>query len=272
MNYKRHYDNLMSTRLDIKLRRIEEKKQGVYFEGHHIIPKCKGGSGNSNRPKNNPNIVLLTSREHFLAHWLLWRIYKDRQMSLAFHKMMSFTKNTNRITSSRGYEEARESFRLTNIGNQYSLGKTKVISEEQKKRQSEKMKGRNTGDSNPAKRFEVRQKISEKLKGVKKSEDHVRKMIERGGVKKECPHCKLFFDIRNANKWHFDNCLLNPNGNKRKKTNFDKGNTYGCKKILDIENEKIFNSVKEASEYFQVSTVTISRWVKREFKVKYYID
>lgn len=124
----------MLSRLSAKPQRLLFKKNGDYFEGHHIIPKCKGGSGNSNRPKNNPNIVLLTAREHFLAHWLLWRIYRDRQTSLSFHKMISTNKNQNRITSSRGYQEARESFKLTNIGNQYSKGKTKIVSEEQKKK------------------------------------------------------------------------------------------------------------------------------------------
>ena len=139
----------MSSRLSFKSERLVLKKNGSYFEGHHIIPKYKGGSGNSNRPKNNPNIVLLTAREHFLAHWLLWRIYRDRQTSLSFHKMLSKNKNQNRITSSRGYQEARESFRLTNIGNQYGKNKTKIITDEQKKKQSLLMKGRYVGDKNP---------------------------------------------------------------------------------------------------------------------------
>lgn len=56
MDYKKIYDNLMKSRLSIKTERFKEKKIGVYFEGHHIIPKCKGGLGNSNRRKNNPNI------------------------------------------------------------------------------------------------------------------------------------------------------------------------------------------------------------------------
>lgn len=139
----------MESRLSIKKERLQLKKNGVYFEGHHIIPKSKGGTGNSTRPKNNPNIVLLTAREHFLSHWLLWRIYKDRQSALAFHKMMSSTKNTKRITSSRGYEEARESFRITNIGNQFGKGVKKVVSEEQKMKHSQVMKGRYIGNKNP---------------------------------------------------------------------------------------------------------------------------
>jgi hypothetical protein len=149
MDYKKIYDIFMRDRLDKKPERLLLKKDGEYFEGHHILPKSKGGSGNSSRPKNNPNIVLLTAREHFLAHWILWRIYRDRSSSLAFHKMLSSNKNQNRITSSRGYEEARESFRLTNLGNQYGKGKTKIISEEQKKNHSLTMKGRYLGNNNP---------------------------------------------------------------------------------------------------------------------------
>jgi len=170
MDYKKIYDNLMESRLSMKKDRLLEKKNGGYFEGHHIIPKSKGGLGISTRPKNNPNIVLLTAREHFLAHWLLWIIYRDRQSALAFHKMMSSTKNTKRITSSRGYEEAREAFRITNIGNQYGKGKTKVISEEQKKRHSEIMKGKYLGEKNP---FYGRTHSEETKEKLKKSREQM---------------------------------------------------------------------------------------------------
>jgi hypothetical protein len=162
----------MQDRLDKKPERLLLKKNGEYFEGHHIIPKSKGGVGNSNRPKNNQNIVLLTSREHFLAHWMLWRIYQDRSSALAFHKMLSSNKNQNRITSSRGYEEAREAFRLTNIGNQYGKGKTKIISEEQKKNQSLTMKGRYLGNNNP---FFNKKHTEESIDKIRKSREGINK-------------------------------------------------------------------------------------------------
>jgi len=164
MNYNKIYDDLMKDRLDKKSERLKQKRAGFYFEGHHIIPKSKGGGGNSSRPKNNKNIVLLTAKEHFLAHWLLWRIYRDRSSSLAFHKMMSNNKNQNRIFSSRGYEEARLSFSETNKGNQYGKGTKKIISEEQKKRQSEIMKGRYSGENNPFYGKKHNNKTKEKLK------------------------------------------------------------------------------------------------------------
>jgi hypothetical protein len=162
----------MQDRLDKKPERLLLKKNGDYFEGHHIIPKSKGGVGNSNRPKNNQNIVLLTSREHFLAHWILWRIHRDRPSALAFHKMLSSNKNQNRITSSKGYEEAREAFRLTNIGNQYGKGKTKIISEEQKKNHSLVMKGKYLGDNNP---FFNKKHTEESKDKIRKSREGINK-------------------------------------------------------------------------------------------------
>jgi hypothetical protein len=39
----------MSTRLDIKLIRMHLKRNGDYFEGYHIIPKCKGGTGDKQK-------------------------------------------------------------------------------------------------------------------------------------------------------------------------------------------------------------------------------
>jgi hypothetical protein len=169
MDYKKIYDDLMLDRINLKPLRLKQKRDGFYFEGHHIIPKCKGGTGNSNRPKNNVNIVLLTAREHFLAHWLLWRIYGDRQMALAFHKMMSNTKNTNRINSSRGYTEAREAFKMTNIGNQYGKGNVRIISEEQKKKQSETMKGRYFGGNNPFYNKKHTNETKEKIRNSRKN-------------------------------------------------------------------------------------------------------
>lgn len=269
MDYKKIYDNLMLSRLLIKSQRILLKKNGAYFEGHHIIPKYKGGLGNSSRPKNNLNIVLLTAREHFLAHWLLWRIYQDRQSALSFHKMTSSNKNQNRIYSSRGYEEARIAFRQTNLGNKHGKGKTKIISEEQKKKQSEYMKGRYVGVLNPSKRDDVRKKISSQLKGKKKSIQHIEKIKFRmmNSEKIVCPFCNKKTDKLNGNKWHFDYCNLNPNQKTRPRTNFIKNNTYGCKKIKDLETGVIFNSMKEASQFFNVSTGTIFRWVKKKYKL-----
>lgn len=168
MDYKKIYDNLMSSRLLLKKERHQKRKNGEYYEGHHIIPKSKGGTGTSTRGLNNPNIVLLTAREHFLAHWLLWRIYRDRSSALAFHKMMSSNKHQVRNKSARGYEEARLAFSETNKGNQYGKGQIKVVSEEQKIHLSKLRKGKYIGEENPfyGKKHseETRKRLAQKAK------------------------------------------------------------------------------------------------------------
>ncbi len=97
MDYNWHYNRLIETRKN------RELVDGQYYERHHILMKSMGGSD------NKTNLVHLTAREHFLAHWLLWRIYRNRPTATAFI-LMSRESN-----SSRSYEEARESISLTKI-------------------------------------------------------------------------------------------------------------------------------------------------------------
>jgi hypothetical protein len=102
MNYQLIYDNIIT-------RAITEsryKSTNQYFECHHIVPKCIGGSNEKS------NLVLLKAREHFIVHWLLIRIYPDnRKLAHAFWAMCNLKGNSldNRITpSSRTYMEAKE--------------------------------------------------------------------------------------------------------------------------------------------------------------------
>lgn len=143
MNYKKIYDNLITSRFIVKNDRISLKKLGNYYEAHHIIPKCKGGKNSID------NIVLLTAREHFLAHWLLWLIYRDRQTALGFHKMLSSNNKQKRITSAKGYEEAREAYRITNIGNTYGKGSKGNVGKKHSKEQNENHAKTMKGENNP---------------------------------------------------------------------------------------------------------------------------
>ena len=171
MNYKKIYNSLITSRMLLNEKRKIEKNNGNYFEKHHIIPKCKGGDNSKD------NLLLLTAREHYLAHWLLWLIYRDRQMALAFHKMSSINKNQKRIISSKDYERVREVYRETNIGNTYGKAhKGRKISNEQRKAQSIKMKNKFNGDDNPfygkTHTDEFKNKLSEKRKNMKNEEIH----------------------------------------------------------------------------------------------------
>jgi hypothetical protein len=63
MNYKKHYDNLIS--------RGKNRNLDSYSENHHIIPRCMGGTDEPS------NLVRLTPEEHYVAHQLLVKIYNN---------------------------------------------------------------------------------------------------------------------------------------------------------------------------------------------------
>lgn len=87
----------------------------IYYERHHIIPKCVGGKDDGD------NIVNVTAREHFILHHLLAKEYvkqyKDRKIAYnicaklvaAFNKMC-IHHTDNRKINSRQFERARKLF------------------------------------------------------------------------------------------------------------------------------------------------------------------
>jgi hypothetical protein len=66
MDHARIYDALV---VSAKARGLNKSKVEGYFETHHIIPRCMGGSGEL------ANLVMLTAREHYMAHMLLWKMH-----------------------------------------------------------------------------------------------------------------------------------------------------------------------------------------------------
>ena len=114
------------------IQRAIERNSGD--EEHHIIPKSLGGSNESD------NLVCLTSREHYIAHALLVRMVESRQhlykMFCAFN-MMHVGHNGRRYTS-RLYEYHKKKFYKLHS----EMQKGHKRSEESKRKQSEKTKGK----------------------------------------------------------------------------------------------------------------------------------
>jgi len=107
MNYLKAYYNLVHSRQSLS--------RDCYLEKHHIVPKSVYGKSilkeNHLQHVDDPmNIVELTGREHFVAHWLLHRAFpKVRNFAAAFHAMaaMSNWYHSRYTPSSRAIEEAR---------------------------------------------------------------------------------------------------------------------------------------------------------------------
>lgn len=74
MNYHKLYESLIA---DAK----NNPKPESYKEIHHIVPLCMGGSN------DKTNLVELTARQHYLAHWLLYKMYRTKELVHAWHSM-----------------------------------------------------------------------------------------------------------------------------------------------------------------------------------------
>jgi len=78
MDYKKTYESIIG-----KAKSENRKKgSGIYYESHHIVPRCLCGSDTKD------NKVLLIAKEHFVCHKLPARIYPDnRGINFAFFSM-----------------------------------------------------------------------------------------------------------------------------------------------------------------------------------------
>ena len=106
MNYQRIYDSLISNAQS-------RKETSGYTEIHHIHPKSLGGTDDED------NLVTLTAKEHYVAHHLLYLIYKDTEyaqpMAFAWHCMSVMNKTGNRYSATK-YSIARTAFMKYNTG------------------------------------------------------------------------------------------------------------------------------------------------------------
>jgi hypothetical protein len=116
MNYLKAYCNLIRKAENRGYTKKKAKEQELYVEGHHTFPLSIFG-------KNN-RIVMLTAREHYIAHALLEKIcikryginhWKSKKMLYAFWAMNNQKNNLQeRYFNSKLYEGAKIKFNYYN--------------------------------------------------------------------------------------------------------------------------------------------------------------
>lgn len=152
------------------IKSIQKKgtRQLEYVEKHHIVPKSIDSSIS--------DLIVLTYREHFIAHLILLRIFPigslyRQKMTYALHRMCYRDSNkisTASIVTSRVFEVIRKEYKKSVSGiNSPLYGKPR--SEEVK----EKLRIANTGKTLS---IEARKKLSESLKGRIVSEETRKKL------------------------------------------------------------------------------------------------
>lgn len=201
--YFRWYCNLINKRLSSSIDEVGE--------WHHFIPK-------SIHPNNN--LVFLSLREHYVANLLLIRCvipqFKSKMLyaltamkmrvvnNICFNSHLFETlkkeANMNRSAQRKGVprsETTRQKIREARLGTK-SSAKTKH-------KQSIARKGR----KNTPEHIE---KVRQAHLGKKRSEETKQKLRDERALRqpKECPHCHRLILPGNYNRWHGDNCKLNP--------------------------------------------------------------
>lgn len=186
MNYQLIYDQLIER---AKTRILEVD---VYYERHHIIPRCMGGLDESE------NLVSLTAREHFLCHWLLVRIYPNNHKLIHAFWLMCKCRSKGQkryIPSSKTYQEAKE---LVTI-----VLKLRRDSSEVKLKKSLNNARRGKPNWNSGKTW-----TKKNIKPM--SEQHKQSIgLSLLGKKKKiitCLYCQKSGGVGSMNRFHFENC------------------------------------------------------------------
>lgn len=199
-----------------------KKGLGVYFESHHIIPKCKPFLG-SNKTENK---VLLTAKEHFICHLLLTRMcdgHKRHKMVWALHRFSFSAPSKNRQITSAQYELVRQKF-------------SKHISE-------------NHPSRDPEIRKQISERVTEDWKNNEKRRQKVSETFSVSHKKRKKENSQSYYETQTKNaqrgatavkkKWQEDAEWANYQKEQLSKRTSGKNNPMYGKKIEGKHKEKL---------------------------------
>lgn len=254
MNYKRIYTEIINNAKN-------RPRPNCYCENHHIIPKSHGGSDDKD------NIVALTAREHFIAHWLLMKMHKDGKMIMAFFYMTKPVGNGRTRYTSHSFKYARE-----------------AASSLMKERTGEKhpmygVKGKDNPNYGSKRTKETRKKLSEKAKERFKNNPNpkAKKVIclETGEIFKSALEAQRNFSgnvkyaIRTggtASGLHFK--YVGDESYSKKKNNYATGSrVHGSKPVID-EFGSEFETLSDAGRSVGATGSAISWGIKNKKPTK----
>ncbi len=108
MDYLKHYQNLMKKTLNRNL------EKGIYFEKHHILPTSIKSSGCAKKLLKDiviyGKIVNLLPQEHYVAHALLVKVFKNKNKDCFIRMMFAFSIMKNKTNNNKKYALFRKDF------------------------------------------------------------------------------------------------------------------------------------------------------------------
>lgn len=243
MNYLSIYNKLISRGQKLINDRENSRIHGEYFERHHIIPKCMGGSD------NDINLVMLTPEEHFLVHLLLIKIYPSvYDLYLSVQIMIGsgkYKKNNKEYGKIKRLIQSNKKIMGMPLETRRKISESRkgiIFTDEQRRKISDSRKGKSWEDimgEETAKKVrlersqprtplsadtkekiskskqgipphlwtdEMKLKVSRTMTGRKKSETQRAKLKEYNSLEKICPFCGKNGSGPAMQRWHFNNC------------------------------------------------------------------
>lgn len=134
MNYQNQYNQIIE---NCKI----NPSVNTYTENHHIIPRCLSGDNSEN------NLVKVSTKEHYLLHHLLAKIYPENKSIFKAFKILRNRLHIDRTSSPYSCIRKCEYFGLSEetkqkmSENHSRYWKGKHLSEEHKRKISERQKG-----------------------------------------------------------------------------------------------------------------------------------
>ena len=178
-------------------KRIQNNCDG-YSENHHIVPSSLGGTTIAS------NLVKLTAKEHYICHLLLTKmvngnaIYKMKNAVLCMSNLRNRKHLGRKIKSGRAFQAAKTGlvFSKEHLSKLSAARKTRVISEETKRRTSETFKRNNSH-------------IGWNLSVHSRNKQIAASKRALSGIPKErvtCPHCNTTGGKPAMMRFHFSKC------------------------------------------------------------------
>lgn len=131
MDYQKIYSRLVESR------RHRGTKKEAGYEVHHIVPRCLGGTDGAS------NLVKFTVREHYIAHWLLCKMYPmEAKIQYTFWCFMRDPHGHRKLTS-RMVETIKEHY------SEFRSWQNKINNPGRSENSRAKARARMSGEGNP---------------------------------------------------------------------------------------------------------------------------
>jgi hypothetical protein len=215
MDYQKIYNSIIEN----AQKQSRKKYCGVYYESHHIIPLCLGGTGKYSQWKYHNNLILLTGKEHYICHRLLCLIHPNNSKLVhALWRMLCKGVDTQKryIPNGKIYQHLKESYSKSDH----------LTSTEARERHRQYLLKHNPMDTPEARKKRAASLVlyfaenEGSMKGIKHTEDALTKMRQPKKII-TCPICNKKGGAGNMKRFHFDNC-------KQNKLYEKKHNTSSC--------------------------------------------